>query len=341
MSYVGLGGDYCQETTYRYVGAGAGSFSPTVLRRGCNWCLCLIPLLLALLLIPLVLLLLSSSDTTTTTQAPAAPAPMAPAPKPVGPRGECTIWGDPHLMTFDQKHNDFYSQGEYWIVKSSTIYIQGRYLPTRSTHGLSVTKEIAISGPILNGPGGEKHILRINARTATWDGAAILTGFPSNWEAPGGKPAVRAQYNDQGELLQRGREGKALHIVHVQLPNNIEVQVNRWTLDSEGDYINLKIVMPKQPGQDGHCGNFNGDSADDDRMKIRERLGKTGVDPAELLFHTKTPVVVANRPDMNDCPPDTLNQAEELCKKQEKQFIPSAECLIDVCFGGKHFAQER
>lgn len=154
-------------------------------------------------------------------------------------------------------------------------------------------------------------------------------------------PTITAEYNDQGELLQRGREGKALHIVHVNLPLGVIIQVNRWTLDTEGDYINVKIMMPKQPGQDGHCGNFNGDAADDDRLKIRERVGKTGVDPALLLFHHKTPVVVADRPDINDCPSDKLNRAEEICKKQEKQFIPSAACLIDVCFGGKHFAQER
>jgi len=339
MSYVGPGGDYCQETTYRYVGRGAGSFGvlPIMGPRGrCNPCLCLIPLLL-LLLIPLIYLLLSMSNTTTTTIAPTPVAQtMPPTQAPVGPAKECTIWGDPHMMTFDGKHNDFYSQGEYWIVKSSTVSIQGRYMPTRSTHGLSVTKEIAVSGPFLN-----KHILRINARTATWDGTPILTGFPSQWQSPAGGPAVRAQYNDQGQLLQRGREGKALHIVHVQLPLGVNIQVNRWTLDTEGDYINVKISMPQQPGQDGHCGNFNGNAADDDRLQIRARVGKTGVDPTQLLFHTKTPVVVANRPDINDCPADKLDQAEEICKKHEHHFIPSAACLIDVCFGGKHFAEER
>ena len=59
------------------------------------------------------------------------------------------------------KHNDFYSQGKYWIVKSDTVSIQARYLPTPITHGLSVTKEVAISGPFLKG-----HELRISARAA-------------------------------------------------------------------------------------------------------------------------------------------------------------------------------
>merc|ERR1712194_719924 len=69
LSYVGPGGDYAQETTYRYVGAGAGEFG--VLRipgRGPNCCLCLIiPGLLSLLLLPLLLFSLAPESTTTTT----------------------------------------------------------------------------------------------------------------------------------------------------------------------------------------------------------------------------------------------------------------------------------
>merc|ERR1712087_792523 len=72
---------------------------------------------------------------------------------------------------------------------------------------------------------------------------------------------------------------------------------------SEGNYINAKITMPAQPGQDGHCGNFNNNVADDDRLQIRARVGTTGVAAGELLFPgPKTPVVVGNRPDINNCP---------------------------------------
>jgi hypothetical protein len=282
-------------------------------------------LLLLLLLIPLLYFLLGSSATTTTTTT------RPPPPIQLGPSGTCTVYGDPHIMTFDNKHVDFYSQGEYWVVRSDTVSIQARYLPTRITHGLSVTKELAISGPFLKG-----HKLRIGARTASWDGSPILTSFPSTWSKA--DPAVQIDYNSQGNLLQKGREGKALHIVHVTLPLGVSLQINRWTEADEGDYINVRITMPRQPNQDGHCGNFNGDQADDDRMEIRKRVGKTGVDPSVLLFAHKTPVVEANRPDLNDCPTDDLHKAETLCKAKEHAFIPSQECLIDVCFGGPGFA---
>jgi hypothetical protein len=287
---------------------------------GPNYCLCIIPLLL-LLLIPLLYFLLSSKTTPAVVVGPA------------GPTGTCTIYGDPHILTFDKKHNDFYSQGEYWVVKSDTVSIQARYLPTPMTHGLSVTKEVIIGGPFLKG-----HKLKITARAAFWDGKPILTGFPSHFENV--DPPVLADYNSQGSTLQKGREGKALHIVHVTLPLGVLLQINRWTEASEGDYINILLTMPKQPNQDGHCGNFNGNAADDDRMQIRARVGKTGVAPADLLFNRKTPVVVANRPDINDCPADTLKTAEAQCKAKEKSFFPSQECLIDVCFGGPGFAKE-
>merc|ERR1719282_811686 len=127
---------------------------------------------------------------------PPAPAPV-PVPVPVPPApastpGVCLVWGDPHIMTFDKKRVDFYTQGEYWIVKSSTVQIQGRY--------------------------------------------------------------------------------KATHVVHLSLPMGVNVQINRWTEASEGKYINAKITMPAVPGQDGHCGNANGNAADDERLQIRARV---------------------------------------------------------------------
>merc|ERR1719410_3296525 len=60
LSYVGAGGDYKQETTFTYVGQGAGDFEmvavPSNIRS--NICVCIIPLILLLLLVPLLLYLL-------------------------------------------------------------------------------------------------------------------------------------------------------------------------------------------------------------------------------------------------------------------------------------------
>jgi hypothetical protein len=233
-------------------------------------------------------------------------------------------------------HSDFYSPGEYWIVKSSKVWIQGRYLPTRMTSGLAVTKTLAIGGPLLKG-----RKLFISADSATCDGQPILTGFPSSFSMAG---VAELSYNGQGTVLQKGRGGKALHIVHIKIndgtPEGIMIQVNRWMEPGEGHYINVRIVMHAIPGQDGHCGNFNGNPGDDARPAVRARLGTTGVPQQELLFASKTAVVAANRPDINNCEPTKLSGAKDTCKAKEHKFIPSMSCLIDVCFGGDQFADE-
>merc|ERR1739838_793211 len=122
---------------------------------------------------------------------------------------------------------------------------------------------------------------------------------------------VSIQYNGVGQLMQKGRAGKALHIVHIKVndgtPEGVQIQINRWTEASEVHYINVRITMHAQPGQDGHCGNFNGNPADDARMLVRQRIGTTGVAEGDLLFPgPKTPIAIAGRPDISDCPQDKL-----------------------------------
>jgi hypothetical protein len=240
------------------------------------------------------------------------------------------------VKTFDGTHASFYSQGEYWMVKSTTVWIQGRYLPTPITNGLSVTKEVAIGGPFLRSADGSTNVLRISALRATWNGQPIIPGFPDQWSNM--NPPVQVVTDSSGEMLQNGRQGKELHVVHVKLPLEVMLQINRWNEPGEGDYLNVKIVMTPQPMQDGHCGNFNGDPLDDTRPLIRARIGTTGVAQENLLFMTKTPVTAPNRPDPNDCPPEKTTQARQVCGAKCANGIPDKDCIIDVCFGGEHFA---
>jgi len=276
----------------------------------------------------------AAPDLSTTPPLVLASTSLAPA----GPVGECNVFGDPHVVTFDGQHSSFYTAGEYWTVKATTIHIQARYQPTPITHGLSVVKEIAVGGLFLKDSSGSAHVLRISARSATFDDAPILKGFPDSWSST--DPAITLRLDDQGELLHKGREGKQMKVVHATLPEGVEMQINRWTEASEGDYINVRVRMSARDGQDGHCGNFNGDPSDDTRTAIRERIGKTGVPKEELLFKTKTPVVPVDRPDLNNCPDERSKEAREVCVEQANGGLPTQECMLDVCFGGKEFAYD-
>merc|ERR1719221_1261691 len=68
-----------------------------------------------------------------------------------------------------------------------------------------------------------------SADSATCDGQPILTGFPSSFSMAG---VAELSYNGQGTVLQKGRGGKALHIVHIKIndgtPEGIMIQINRW-----------------------------------------------------------------------------------------------------------------
>merc|ERR1712039_1006563 len=157
-------------------------------------------------------------------------------------------------------------------------------------------------------------------------------GFPANFDAPN-LPGVSARLDSIGESLQTGRKAGNLRVVHLTLPSNVQVQINRWTEPAEGNYINAKITMSAQPNQDGHCGNFNGNPTDDARMQVRARIGVTGV-PAgpEFLFPGgKTPISPGNRPDLNDCPQAISMKAKKICDDAGQT---GTACMVDICFGG-------
>merc|ERR1712047_9150 len=82
------------------------------------------------------------------------------------------------------------------------------------TNGLSVTKEIAISGSFIrNGK------LIVSVESVTWNGVAVQQGFANlgtNWRSA--NPPITLAYNSQGTVMQNSRVGKALHVVHLQLP---------------------------------------------------------------------------------------------------------------------------
>merc|ERR1712061_219652 len=175
---------------------------------------------------------------------------------------------------------------------------------------------------------GKGHKLIVGATSASYDGQMVMPTLGSALN----NELVTGNFDNVGSTMQEGREGKALKIIHLTLPLDVKVQINRWTEASEGNYINAKITMSAQPSQDGHCGTFNGNPVDDDRMQVRARLGAQGVPAGMLLFPGgKTPIAPGNRPDVNNCPDEKLKLAKKAC---DDAGATNMECLIDNCFGG-------
>jgi len=196
------------------------------------------------------------------------------------------LWGDPHINVFDSdvlredgrgSSVKMFDHGDYWIVKSKSVFVQGRYWSTRED-GASSTRALAVSGPFV-----QNHRLLVEPLDGkvTWDGESILQSFPSEKEIPG---LLVARYGDASERIRDGRKHSSVRSVVLELPLGVDVTVNRW-----GDHIDAMITMMRLPGEkiDGHCGNYNGDASDDTTELIKARMGAE-VSGASNLFTRKS-----------------------------------------------------
>jgi len=265
---------------------------------------------------------------------PGPPSTTTPAP-PAGPPGDCLIWGDPHVETFDHGFPNFYEEGEYWLVKSSVVSIQARNLATPFTNGLSATHQIAVGGDSL---GGHKIVVGpMENGQITMDGQPILQAFPSTFDDA--EHGIHLSYNAQGKLVDNAQGHLAKHIVHVDLPVvGVHLQIMRWA-----NHLNVRVTMAPRPGQDGLCGNFNGNAVDDSTQAIKARIGQR-IPANELLFNHPAQVGPGGQPvTIADCPQQKRDHAMEICKGDQpgvKKNELVESCIFDVCFGGDQYAAE-
>lgn len=265
----------------------------------------------------------------------------------------CMIWGDPHIDVFDNRLKispqpvrvspflPFYSSGDYWLVNNRLVQIQGRYGPTQYTaHGQSALLALAVGGPFLR-----NHTLiieQMDGGKVTWDGEEILQEFPSEFLLKG---FVRVNFNTSDQHIDVGQGNFPVKMIQAQMPRLVHVKVNRWA-----KHIDAIIRMVQQPdGQDGHCGNFNGNPDDDTKELIDARMGAPV--PAELsLLPPQANGSIANtssnEASLADCPTETKAKAHKLCEEtfMEQSNAVTQElmdaCIFDVCFGGADFAEE-
>jgi len=319
MTFVGGGGSCTAETTYKYVGYGAGEFSYATPKKS-NLVAFIFGGMLVVVLIVIAIIFIQPATTTTTL--------------PAGPPKDCLMWGDPHVEGFDHAIANFYDEGEFWVVKSKSVHIQARYMATPFTNGLAATHQIAVGGIFLS---GHKIVVGpMENGQITMDGNPILQTFPSSFTDP--SCGVSLSYNGEGKLVDNAQGHLEKHIVHMDLPAGVHLQVMRWA-----NHLNVRITMSADgSGQDGSCGNFNGNALDDSTAAIMARIGQRVAGP-ELLFHAAAVVGPGGQHvTIADCAQAKREHAMKLCKGDQPgaggKLLES--CIFDVCFGGDQYAGE-
>jgi hypothetical protein len=359
MAYAGMGrGDYILKTQYEYVGRGAGEFIPQMDRRPyqqCAWCLgvgCL-----ALLLIVPLFWWWSSQGLAPVHNPPAQsslfnptlpPTPGSPAPAPpttptvvTTPKPLCVIWGDPHVKVFDSgKLNSalpvtFLLNGDYWLVRSNDIWIQGRYEAATWDNGLASLHGIAVGGPFL-GSHNDKIIVGPRSGKVYYNNQEILGSLPGQFTSPRGAAHFRAIYQENVVQLDNNVQQRVPGI-DLHLPRGVVIRVNRWPR-----HIDAIIRMTKVAGQDGACGNFNGNYHDDTKELIERRVPQH-VPSAKNLFPPAVFNTAAPAPyTVQDCDQQLLKKATSHCQAANKnagQALVSA-CVLDVCRNGMQMVNE-
>ena len=182
--------------------------------------------------------------------------------------------------------DDVFGWGDFWLVKSQEVHIQGRYRkvyypmakePLNHTYLTSV----AVGGPFMRG-----YTLIVEPRSGS-----------VTWVLAGGSHTLLAEADEdfifeEGELIKAKYSARtaivpehADHMVRgldVELPSNVKLLIDRF-----GKHLDLRIKMAADAGGadgvDGQCGNLNGDASDDTAEMLEQRIGYQ-VPKEELLF---------------------------------------------------------
>lgn len=196
--------------------------------------------------------------TTARTNPPQTTRPSGPP----GPPDQCKIWGDPQVISFDglasanfrcngkwykESTVDSYKDGDYYLVKSSEIEVQGRFGSGMGTT-FSMQRELAVK------VGGE--VLQIKPHSIWFQGDQIASGNNQGLSgvASGG---FTVEKSDSGMMVQ-----------HEDVNMGIWVQ----QVGSSAPAVNAIIIASKGVLSDvsGLCGDGDGDASQDCDFMIND-----------------------------------------------------------------------
>jgi len=226
----------------------------------------------------------------------------------------------------------FYRTGDFWIIKSDELSIQGRFQATNWTKANDMTDFSSMTGLIIKGSLIGNHEIEVKPLDyegqISCDGEPILENFGNKVCGP-----ASMGYTSNGDLIDDAMAFLPHKVLHVFLPRGIVIQCNRWP-----NFMNAQVTMSAGTlgAVDGVCGNFNGDQEDDEGQHIHERWGK-GLSDSEVLFQNHIPMYIPTKPiPAKKCPEEKRAKAEKICKTMLN--ITSgwdfADCMGNVCVEG-------
>jgi len=220
-----------------------------------------------------------------------AKADVIPAPKESAVlKATCTVWGDPHITVFDNQVNTLglhhlsllqnelellpsdvpsFKAGDCWLVRSEPVQIQGRYNTVdTSNFKKPFLRALAIGGPFLKG-----NTLVIGTHSTFWNQQEILPEMNTTFDV---RNMISAKFTQTLLVQDPSRLSPGITL---KLPLDVSLIVNRHKRG-----LGIAITMPRiQSGQDGQCGNFNGERVDDTAELIGNRMGPE-IPEGDILF---------------------------------------------------------
>lgn len=276
--------------------------------------------------------------------------------------GLCFAFGDPHFIGFDGAEAMFRETMNFWLVHSDKVHIQGMSI---SKYGMQ--RGIAIGGPFLKGHNlvafleGKADVSALGNAfpiKVAWDGKEVLTkdgdvvkqqGICELHRYP---PQTMLLDDEETDKLDgnhqwwhkdfKNRWKTSVHSVYrFKCAENVEIFL--------ASHQNLEVIikMPKQEGQAGYCGNFNGNPRDDSKQsegsyakaigemleapKESEDLFKAfgKIDDLEFKPNWKTSSMIQPLAP-ETCPEELKAKAEHFCHQIPEKSLHTG-CVYDIC----------